>query len=298
MTDQLPAARASGEGAASPPDLEERTSRFLDANKVFSRTEFTAALGPHEESEAVDSLLMRQVKDERIKQAAHEVYVVGDPEPRPGRFVAPEYVLASKLRPDGILAYHTALELCGIQHSVIISELQVLSCGPEGIADLPYSLCRFIRPHRALIAAGKTDFLTTSKRLIDIPVRITAFERTLVDVLHRADRACGVDEVIECLNVAPYILEDFDCSKVADYVELVGIRSLAGVVGWWLERWQSELNVSRRTLDRMRAMLPDTYSYALFARPERSELVPEWRIYLSPDALDTTFEGLPPDADF
>ena len=217
--------------------------------------------------------------------------------PRPGHLVVPEYLLVDKLRPDGILGYQTALKSCGVQYSVIISELQVLSCGRPGFAGLPYSWCRFIRPQRHLIEAGKTAFLTSWKKVMDVPAKITAAERTLVDVPHRADRACGVDEVIEYLNVAPCPLDEFDCRKVADYVELVGIRTVAGVVGWWLERWQSELNVLDRTLDRMRAMLPDKPSYALRSRPERAALVREWRIYLSPEALDTKFEGLDPDAD-
>lgn len=62
-----------------------------------------------------------------------------------------------------------------------------------------------------MIEVGKTDFLTVEVESEGVPVKVTAFERTLVDVLHRADRAGGRDEVIECLNVAPYLVDDFDC---------------------------------------------------------------------------------------
>ena len=281
-----------------PTEIQKRANGFLDANRVFSSAEFAETMGLADGSCASRDLLRGLEESGRIRESAPGVHVVAWDRESRGRFVVPGLVLASKLRPDGILGYHTALRLYGIQYSAMTSEVQVLSCGPEDVVDLPFSNCRFVRPYRALVAAGKTDVLTIWKKVADVPVRSTAFERTLVDVLHRPDRACGVDEVIECLNVAPCILDSFDCGSVADYVELVGIRSLAGVVGWWLQRWQQELNVSERTLDRMRAMLPDACSYALFARPERSELVPEWRIRLSPEALDTTFEGLPADADF
>ena len=281
-----------------PTELQERANVFLDANRVFSRAEFAEAINHADDWRDSEALLRRLVDSGRIKEFAPEVNVVAwDPESR-GGLVVPDYLIASKLRPDGILGYHTALELCGIEYSVIISEAQILSCGPEAVADLPFSHCRLIRPHQPLIDEQRTDFLTTWKTVAEVPVRITAFEHTLVDVLHRPDRACGEDEVIECLNAAPFIVDELEFTKVADYVELVGIRSLAGVVGWWLERRRPELNVSDRTLDRMQAMLPETYTYALFARPERSELVPEWRIYLSPETQDTTFVGLSPDEEF
>ena len=127
-------------------------------------------------------------------------------------------------------------------------------------------------------------------------MKVTSFERTLVDVLHRTDRAG--DEVIECLHVAPFLVDDFDCQKVADYVELLGVRSVVGVVGWWLEQWQTELNVSHLTLERLQGMLSGQEFHALGARPGYAVYDPYWRVYLPPDALNTSFEGTDPMMEF
>lgn len=276
-------------------ELQERSTAFMDANPVFRRDEFAAAMDLPKSSSAVGHLLREQVAAERIRRLRREVYAAVPDHRTPGRLVLPDYIHASKYRPDGVLGYHTGLMLFGIQYSVTVSQVQVISNGPAGYAKTPFGRCRFIKPHRALVEAGKTDLLTVWKEPAGIPVRVTAFERTLVDVLHRPGRAGGKDEVIDSLATAPYILKSFDPGKVADYVELLGIRSLAGVVGWWLERWQSELDVPERVLDRLRAMLPDWNSYWLRARPGKAELVSQWHVYLHPDALDPTFQGTYPD---
>ena len=276
-------------------ELQERATAFMDANPVFRREEFAVAMGLPKDSAIVGRLLRKQVAAERLSRLRREVYATLPNRNAPGRLMLPDYIHASKYRPDGVLGYHTGLRLFGIQYSVTVSQVQVISNGPAGYAKTPFGRCRFVKPHRALVDAGKTDFLAVWKEPAGIPVRVTAFERTLVDVLHRPGRAGGKDEVIDSLATAPYILKSFDSGKVADYVELLGIRSLAGVVGWWLERWQSELDVPERVLDRLRAMLPDWNSWWLRARPGKAELVSRWRVYLHPDALDPTFQGTWPD---
>ncbi len=275
-------------------ELQERATAFMDANPVFRRDEFAAAMDLPKSSSAVGRLLRQQVAAERIRRLRREVFAAVPDHKTPGRLVLPDYIHASKYRTDGVLGYHTGLRLFGIQYSVTVSQVQVISNGPAGYARTPFGRCRFIKPHRALVDAGKTDFLTVWKEPAGIPVRVTAFERTLVDVLHRPGRAGGRDEVIDSLATAPYVLRSFDPGKAADYVELLGIRSLAGVVGWWLESWRSELDVPERVLDRLRAMLPDWNSYWLRARPGKATLVRPWRVYIPTDDVDPTCQGFPP----
>ena len=272
-------------------ELRERAMSFLDANPVFTRDEFAAAMDLPKGSAPVGRFLGKQVAAERIKRLRREVFAAVPDHKTPGRLVLPDYIHASKYRPDGILGYHTGLRLFGIQYSVFISQVQVISGGPTGYARTPFGRCRFIKPPRALVTAGEADFLSVRKEPAGIPVRVTAFVRTLVDVLHRPDRACGRDEVIDSLATAPFVLKSFDPEMVVDYVVLLGVRSLAGVVGWWLESWQSDLNVSERTLERLEAMLPDWNSYWLGARHDKPELVRRWRVYLPRDDIDPTSQG-------
>lgn len=281
-----------------PLELQERATRFLGASPAFTRGEFAAAVGLPEGSATIGRLLKRETDAGRLQRLNGGVLAAGPNSELPGPFAVPDCVYASKLRQDGVLGYHTALELYGISYTVLYNTVHLISSGRPGTVALPFQRCRIVRPHRTLIAAGKTDFLTVRKERQGVALKVTAFERTLVDVLHRADRAGGRDEVIECLKFAPHVIDDFDCRKVADYVELLGISSVAGVVGWYLEEWQTELNVSHLTLERLQDMLPGWTPYALGSRPGHSVRNWHWRVYLPPDAIDRSFEGTDPDMEF
>jgi predicted transcriptional regulator of viral defense system len=121
-----------------------------------------------------------------------------------------------------------------------------------------------------------------------VTVRVTAIERTVVDVLHRPDLAGGVEEVLQSLDLVRYL----DPAKVADYVELLGNRSLAAVTGWWLEKRRSALGVTEDVLARLQRRLPRSKHYALGAEPGHAVLVEAWRVLLPRQAVDAAFEGV------
>lgn len=122
---------------------------------------------------------------------------------------------------------------------------------------LPFGACRFVTPPKALVAAGKADYLTMTIDRQGVAVRVTAVERTVVDVLHRSDIAGGTEEVLKSLDLVRYL----DPAKVGDYVELLDNRSIASVSGWWLEERRSALGVTDDVLARLRARLPRSKRY-------------------------------------
>lgn len=78
-----------------------------------------------------------------------------------------------------------------------------------------------------------------------------------------ADVAGGTEEVLQSLDLVRYL----DPEKVAEYVELLGIRPLASLAGWWLEQRRSALGVPENALDRLHALCPRSKHYALGAKP-------------------------------
>ncbi|MXX88031.1 MAG: hypothetical protein F4Y68_02095 [Boseongicola sp. SB0665_bin_10] len=116
---------------------------------------------------------------------------------------------------------------------------------------------------------------------MDVPLRVTAPERTLVDLVLHPSRVGGMAEILFMLDCEPYRWKEFDCRKVADYAELLGLEFTAGIVGWWLETWQSELNVSERTLDRLEALRPDETMPLRFPHYHENPVpIRRWRISL------------------
>jgi predicted transcriptional regulator of viral defense system len=266
---------------------QDKTASFLSAHPVFTRAEFAAAFGHPASAANVTSLLRHHLRAGNIKRVSREVFAAVPAHLAADRMVIDRFAAASKLRADGVLGFHSALELHGMAYSEF-NEVQLVSAGRTELVELPFGACRFMTPPKALVTAGKADYLTTTMDRQGVAVRVTAVERTLVDVLHRPELAGGVEEVLKSLNLIRYL----DPAKVADYVELLDNRSIASVSGWWLEKRRDTLGVTDEVLARQRARLPRSKHYAMGAEPGHAVLVEPWRVLHPPQAVDATFEGV------
>ena len=269
------------------PPRQHKTSSFLSAHPVFTRAEFAAAFGHPAGAANVTSLLRHHLRAGNIKRVSREVFAAVPAHLPAERMVIDRFAAASKLRPDGVLGYHSALELHGIAYSEF-NEVQLISAGRPELANLPFGPCRFINPPKTLVATDKADYLTITMDRQGVTIRVAAVERTVADVLHRPDLAGGVEEVLKSLDMVRYL----DPAKVADYVDLLGTRSLASVAGWWLEKRRATLGVTDDVLARFRARLPRSKHYALGAVPGDAVLVEPWRVLLPAQAVDSAFEGM------
>jgi predicted transcriptional regulator of viral defense system len=249
--------------------------------------EFAAAFGHSAGAANVTSLLRHHLRAGNIKRVSRAVFAAVPAHLAAERMVIDRFAAASKLRSDGVVGFHSALELHGIAYSEF-NEVQLVSAGRTERVDLPFGACRFVTPPKALAATGQADYLTTTMDRQRVPVRVTAVERTVVDVLHRPELAGGAEEVLKSLDLVRYL----DPTKVADYVELLDNRSLASVSGWWLERRLAALGVTDDVLARLRARLPQSKHYALGAEPGHAVLVEPWRVLLPAQAVDAAFEGV------
>jgi predicted transcriptional regulator of viral defense system len=266
---------------------QHKTASFLSAHPVFTRAEFAAAFGHPASAANVTSLLRHHLRAGNIKRVSREVFAAVPAHLAAERMVIDRFAAASKLRSDGVLGFHSALELHGIAYSEF-NEVQLISAGRTECVDLRFGACRFVTPPKALAGAGKADYLTLTMDRQGVAVRVTAIERTIVDVLHRSDIAGGVEEVLKSLDLVRYL----DPAKVADYIELLDNRSLASVSGWWLEKRRGVLGVTNDVLARLRARLPRSKHYALGAEPGHAVLVEPWRVLLPAHAVDAAFEGM------
>jgi predicted transcriptional regulator of viral defense system len=266
---------------------QHKTASFLSAHPVFTRAEFAAAFGHPASAADVTSLLRHHLRAGNIKRVRREVFAAVPAHLAAERMMIDRFAAASKLRSDGVLGFHSALELHGIAYSEF-NEVQLISAGRTELVDLPFGACRLVTPPKALVTGGKADYLTMTMDRQGVAVHVTAVERTIVDVLHRPDIAGGAEEVLKSLDLVRYL----NSAKVADYVELLDNRSIASVSGWWLEKRRAALGVTDEILVRLRALLPRSKHYALGAEPGHAVLVEPWRVLLPPRAVDAAFEGV------
>lgn len=253
---------------------------FLACNPVFSREEFESAMrGRGLADSTVDSHLTRWRRQRRILRVKPGVFLRSEV---PGHLqpTSPDYLaLASRMAPDAVLGYHTALEAHGMAQSVFerFTFLTWTKARPttfRGRRFVP------VRPRVSLrsLAAGNAYVDVAERR--NVKIRITSIERTLADVLDRPGLSGGVDEVWRSLGGIPAI----DPEALERYVVLLGSRTLAAKVGFFLETRRKELAVPEALLERMRTRLPRAPVF--MDRRLKGRLVARWALIVPSHVIE------------
>lgn len=264
---------------------------FFARHPVFRYDEFIAFLaasGPRS-PKTVENLLAQHVHRGRLVHIRRSVYLsvpLGfDAQTAP---VDP-YLVAAKLTPDAVLAYHTALQLHGVAYSLFE---EFAYCTAAHTRPLAFRGQRY-RPlpfPKALRDAHQEGFAVKAVDRHGLDVRVTSLERTLVDVLDRPAESGGWEEVWRSLESIEYVNPDV----VVDYALLLGSVTTNAKVGFFLDRHRQALMVEDRQLDRLRAHLPrspyylapsDRQSGRAGEPGRRGKFVARWNLVVPPAFL-------------
>lgn len=259
-----------------------RATDFFYQHNVFTRDEFVDArrrAGKTGERTA-DSLLRNHVAGGDIKRIRRGVYA----SVRSGTAQLDPYVLATKLAPDAVVAYHAALEFFGKAYSVWFRYLVVTATGMkpfrfEGREFVP------VKPPKSL-----RRFKDLGGHIREEPhaggvVRVTSLERTLVDVLDRPDLGGGWEEIWRSLES----VEFFDISAVTSYALKLGSAITIARTGFFLEQHSEALSVTDEHLRALRAHAPSQPRY-FDERRERGSLVKGWNLIVPTRILQRSWE--------
>lgn len=264
-----------------------RPSDFFATHPVFTRDEFAAAItsGRRPVSRTIDSHLGAYLRAGRIGRVKRGVFFTG----RPGEAVASTPVdfllVASRLAPDAVLAYHTALEAHGYAQSVFerlffLTQHKVKTVTFRGRAFVP------VAPPQVLQRKRLSNTMTVELERRGLAYRVTSVERTAVDVLDRPDLAGGLEEVWRSLSAIPLL----DLRAVVDYVRLRSLATLAAKVGLFLERHKDHFSVPPRVLEELQSLRPRSPHY--LDRSTRGKLVPSWNLIVPAVLLEGESEAV------
>lgn len=261
--------------------MEDTTLAFFSAHPVFSRREFQVSRGTSEDSS--NDLLTYYVRKDRLKLYAPGVFAVIPPHIGP-RHVPDRYLVAAKVRDTAIIAYHSALELHALAYSEG-AETQLISDQRPGALETEVGRIRFVR---------SSDMPTDEEiEVMDregLEVRTTTLERTIVDCFERPDLAGGLEEIAHALSAVTYV----DPDAIVAMVERRQNRTLAGVVGWWLDSRSEDLMVREDVLLRLESLAPRS-SPRVYAGAERgapSVHARRWGVWLPAELATPRFEDL------
>jgi len=203
----------------------------------------------------------------------------------PGTSSVDPYLVAAKMAPDAVVAYHSALEFLGRAYSVY-SRIHYVSAhrsvplrlGPVEIKGVPAP--------PALRSTGREMFGVISRMRSGIDLRVTGFERTLVDTLDRPDLTGSWEEIWRSLEM----VEFFNLDTVLEYIELLDNATTAAKVGFFLEQHKEALSVDDSHLDRFRRLRPRQPHYLARRKRGAVRLVGEWNLIIPNEVLNRSWE--------
>jgi predicted transcriptional regulator of viral defense system len=260
----------------------QRSAPFFSDAPVFDRADYARAIGRSPSDKVVSSMLAQHLKAGNIRRIARGVFASVPKHANAETWSVDRFLAASRLRPGGVIAYHSALELQGYAYSESF-DLQVVASGQPAVLAAEGFACRFIKTPAPYSDAD----LTTVDRLGQ-SVPVTTLECTVADLFDRPDLAGGTDELISSLD----LIGRLDPDRLITRLAALRNATAAGAAGWWLETRRDQLGVSADALDRLQTLAPKQNRYALGAVSSAGRLAARWRVILPEAVLNPAFEGL------
>jgi len=113
------------------------------------------------------------------------------------------FLVASRLAPDAVLGYHTALSFHGRDHSVS-QRFEFLTATAARTLRFRSWQFRPVAFPKVLRRIKKETFGVQEAERVGLPVHVTTLERTLVDVLDRPDLGGGWEEIWRSLKAVEF----------------------------------------------------------------------------------------------
>ncbi len=257
------------------PPPKPTVQHFFAGHPVFTNGEFALVHGRtgSRNPATLRVLLARQHARGRVLSVRRGIYVVVPIGVDPASAPVDPYLIASKLAPDSVLGYHTALELHGHAHSVFerfqfLTRTSARACAFRSLVFQP------VREPRSLASRGANRVGVQRMDRMGLDLLVTTLERTCVDALDRPDLCGGWEEVFRSLESVPYL----DLDALVAYALKLRSATVAAKVGWFLELNAKRLDVDGRVLRRLRSRAPKSKQY-LDRRSKRGHrLVSGWNL--------------------
>jgi hypothetical protein len=254
------------------------TAEFFATHSVFSLAEAAQALVLPGGTAAAVQRLKHHVRKGRLKIVTRGVYAVVPPGVTAERFQPDAVLVAAVARPDGIVAYHAALELLGAAHSVF-SETTVFTRSRRDPVAVGTLTIRFLAPPKPLSAPRLLRLGTQQVDRRGRLVRCTGPERTLVEGFRRPGLVGGAEELVVSAAGFPTL----GLALLGELLECYNVATLWAAAGWFLERFRDVFHVPEELLTRFELRRPRSPHYLERAR-RGGVLVGRWNLIL-PDAV-------------
>jgi predicted transcriptional regulator of viral defense system len=228
--------------------------------QCFTRADVERMIG---NAGTADSLLSDYQKKGYIQRIKRNLYAVVSFET--GQALANRYFIGSHITDGSYLAHHAAFEYYGYANQVFY---EVYVSGGKRFAPFEYSdiTFRYIAPRIVGGVAENHD-----------GVRVTDVERTVLDSLGDFEKVAGLEELLNCLELVPYLDEE----KLLVYLEQFGKQILYQKAGYILNHYKKELRLSERFFDACESHVTKSVRYLhKGVKHEQGVFDKRWQLYV------------------
>lgn len=217
------------------------------------------------------------------------LYACLDPSQSPSSFTPDKFLAGSKIKEEGFLGYHTALEFHGFANSAVYNTIYVCIEPSKRFNEFSFSNFRF-----KAVSPKDRDTKITEENHLGHLIHITDRERTFVDCLERVSYAGGWEECLKSLESVRGL--NFD--SLINYLLSKGNDFLVRKAGFVLELLKSSSafydHLSENKLEELAENIGKSPRYIEGAReagekPVRNE---KWNLYVQPWFKERFFQGV------
>jgi predicted transcriptional regulator of viral defense system len=196
--------------------------------------------------------------------------------------------VASNLEADSIVAYHAALQFFGKAYSTwnrfhYLTNKRARPFSFRGNEFVPVLMSSSLRA-----TTEKAEGIVEARHA-GSSVRVTTFERTLVDIFDQPDKCGGWEEIWRSLEM----IEFFDVDVVVSHVRSLASSITAARVGFFLEQQRERLMVEDKHLEALQNMAPAQLRYLDGSR-KSGKPVRRWNLIIPEKVLHRRWEETTP----
>ncbi len=226
-------------------------------------------------SKTAYSQLDRLMKKGLIKKVRKNIYSVVNPVT--GQIVATRYQIACAVTDTAYISHHSAFEYYGLANQVFY-EIYVSS-------GTKFNAFKYDHVTYKYVASRMQEGIVEAKNTTG--VRITDLERTVIDSIRDYNKIGGFEELLNCLEGVHYL----DEAKLLRYLKVYNTQGLYQRVGYLLQHYQKEMQVSNDFIDSCKEKIGKSRRYLLNQSIDGSTYNREWELMVPEGLFEITEQG-------
>lgn len=259
---------------------------FFNQYPIFTSREYAQFLEQegHPGERTQEALLSYHIKAGNLIRIRRGLYAVVQQGALPESFMVDPYLIAAKLVNDSVIGYHSALAFYGKSYS-LTHQFCILTHSRSASISFRDDVFQLVLFPKSLREKDQQLFGVKTILHRNCQLRVTTFERTLVDMLDRPELS-GWEEIWRSLESVEY----FDLDKVIEYALLLNNATTIALVGFYLEQHKSELHVKESHLKQLEMHRPKQPHYLDKAKLTSSKYNPRWNLIMPTEIIEQSWK--------